>query len=129
MGWYRLELPARENLDQAGLDLIVHPAERRRGVGLALLRHAASRAAANGRTALNGGARDGSPGEAFARSAGAKPGLVEIQRVLEIGKLEQGKLARLRGRPSGRRPATRWCPGPDRYPRSSSSRWRRSTTR
>ena len=46
---------------------------------------------------LNGGARDGSPGEAFARSAGAKPGLADIQRVLDIGKLEKGKLARLRG--------------------------------
>ncbi len=96
-GWYRLELPARENQDQAGLDLVVHPAERRRGVGLALLRHAASRAAAHGRTVLNGGARDGSPGEAFARSLGAKPGLVEIERVLQIGTLERGKLARLRG--------------------------------
>jgi GNAT superfamily N-acetyltransferase/RimJ/RimL family protein N-acetyltransferase len=96
-GWYRLEMPARENLDQASLNLIVHPAERRRGVGLALLRHAASRAAAHGRTVLNAGAREGSPGEAFARSLGAKPGLVEIQRVLEIGQLEQGKLARLRG--------------------------------
>jgi GNAT superfamily N-acetyltransferase len=97
VGWYRLELPARENLDQAGLDLIVHPAERRRGLGLALLRHAAGRAAARGRTVLNGGPRNGSPGEAFARSAGAKPGLVDVQRVLDIGQLEKGKLARLRG--------------------------------
>ena len=75
----------------------MHPAERRRGVGLALLRHAASRAAAHGRTALNAGARDGSPGEAFARSLGAKPGLVDIERVLDVGTLEKGKLARLRG--------------------------------
>ena len=96
-GWYRLELPSKENLDQAGLDLVVHPAERRRGLGLALLRHAAGRAAAHGRTVLNGGARRGSPGDAFARWAGAKPGLVEVQRVLDIGRLEKGKLARLRG--------------------------------
>jgi GNAT superfamily N-acetyltransferase len=96
-GWYRLEMPARENLDQAHLDLVVHPAARRRGVGLALLRHAASRAAAHGRTVLNAGARDGSPGEAFARSLGAKPGLVELERVLDVGQLEKGKLGRLRG--------------------------------
>jgi len=96
-GWYRLGLPARENLDQAGLALVVHPAERRRGLGLALLRHAAARASAHGRIVLNGGARNGSPGEAFARSAGAKPGLVEVQRVLDIGTLEKGKLSRLRG--------------------------------
>ena len=97
VGWYRLELPVRENEDQAYLNLVVHPAGRRRGLGRALLQHAAGRAAANGRTVLNGAARDGSPGEAFARAAGAKPGLVEVQRVLDIGKLEQGKLAGLRG--------------------------------
>jgi GNAT superfamily N-acetyltransferase len=97
VGWYRLELPVRENADQAYLNLVVHPAGRRRGLGRTLLQHAAGRAAANGRTVLNGAARDGSPGEAFARVAGAKPGLVEVQRVLDIGKLEQGKLAGLRG--------------------------------
>ena len=97
VGWYRLELPVRENADQAYLNLVVHPAGRRRGLGRALLQHAAGRAAANGRIVLNGAARDGSPGEAFARVAGAKPGLVEVQRVLDIGKLEQGKLAGLRG--------------------------------
>jgi GNAT superfamily N-acetyltransferase len=97
VGWYRLSLPARENLDQAGLILVVHPAERRRGLGLALLRHAAGRAAAHGRAVLNGGARNGSPGEAFARSVGAKSGLVDVQRVLDLGRAEKGKLARLRG--------------------------------
>jgi len=97
VGWYRLGLPSRENLDQAGLELVVHPAERQRGLGLALLRHAAGRAEAHGRTVLNGGARNGSPGEAFSRSVGAKPGLVEVQRVLDIGTLEKGKLSRLRG--------------------------------
>jgi len=97
VGWYRLELPARENLDQGGLEIVVHPAARQRGIGRALLRHAAGRAAVRGRAVLNGGARDGSPGEAFARAAGAKPGQVEVQRMLDIGKLEKGKLARLRG--------------------------------
>jgi GNAT superfamily N-acetyltransferase len=97
VGWYRLELPVRENADQAYLNIVVHPAGRRRGLGRALLQHAAGRAAATGRTVLNGAARDGSPGEAFARVAGAKPGLVEVQRVLDIGRLEQGKLAGLRG--------------------------------
>jgi GNAT superfamily N-acetyltransferase len=101
-GWYRLLMPDKENLDQAYLELMVHPAERRHGLGLALLRHAASRAAAHGRSMLNGGVRNGSPGEAFARSVGARPGLVEIQRVLDVGTVEVGtvekaKLARLRG--------------------------------
>jgi len=95
-GWYRLELPDLENLDRANLNLIVHPEERRRGLGRALLRHAADRAAAHGRTVLGGGARNGTAGEAFARSVGAEPGLVDIERLLEPGTLEDGRLARLR---------------------------------
>ena len=96
-GWCRLEMPNRENLDQANLDLVVHPAERRQGLGLALLRQAVARATAHERSVLKGTARNGSPGEAFARSVGAEPGLVEVQRVLDLGQMEKGKLARLRG--------------------------------
>ena len=96
-GWYRIEMPTRENLDQVGLDLMVHPAERRRGLGLALLRHAAARAAEHGRTVLNGGVRHGTPGEAFSHSVGAKSSLLEIQRVLDVSRVDQGALARLRG--------------------------------
>jgi GNAT superfamily N-acetyltransferase len=96
-GWYWLGLPDKENRDQANLVLVVHPAERRHGLGLALLRHAAGRAAAHGRSVLSGAARGGSAGEAFARSVGGKPGLVDIQRVLEPGKLEEGRLTQLRG--------------------------------
>lgn len=98
VGWYRLMTPSMENLDQAKLDLVVHPAERRRGLGLALLRHAAKRAAAHGRSVIGGGVRLGSPGEAFARSVGAKPGQqLDVQRVLEVARLDRGALARLRG--------------------------------
>ena len=95
-GWYRLEMPDRENLDQAELTLVVHPAHRRRGLGLALLRHAAGRAAANGRSVLNGTARRGGHGEAFARSAGAEPGLVDVQRVMDLRAVADDQLARLR---------------------------------
>jgi GNAT superfamily N-acetyltransferase len=51
-GWYRLEMPDLENLDQADLMLVVHPAQRRHGLGRALLRHAAARAAEHGRSVL-----------------------------------------------------------------------------
>ena len=95
-GWYRLELPDLENRDQAGLDLVVHPAQRRRGLGRALLRHAAARAAEHGRSALNGAARRGGDGEAFARSAGAEPGLVDVQRVMDVRAVSGERLARLR---------------------------------
>jgi GNAT superfamily N-acetyltransferase len=95
-GWYRLELPDIENQDRAGLDLAVHPEERRRGIGLALLRHAAARAGGHGRSVMSAAARRGSPGEAFARWAGASPGLVDVQRAMEVGKLGAAGLARLR---------------------------------
>ncbi len=95
-GWYRLELPDLENLDRANLHLTVHPDERRHGLGRALLRHAGGRAAAHGRTVLDGGARNGTAGEVFARRVGAEPGLVDIERLLEPRKLEDGALAGLR---------------------------------
>ena len=69
-GWYRLELPDLENLDQAELTLVVHPAQRRRGIGRALLKHAATRAAEHGRSVLNAPTRLGGDGEAFARARG-----------------------------------------------------------
>jgi len=96
-GFYRLEMPNRENLDQANLDLIVHPAQRRHGLGLALLRHAAARAGASGRSLLNGAARQGGAGEAFARSVLATPGLVDVQRVMDLRAMGDEQLARLRG--------------------------------
>ncbi len=95
-GWYRLELPDLENQDRAYLHLIVPPEDRRRGLGHALLRHAAGRAATNGRAVLSSGARNGTAGEAFARSVGAEPGLVGVERALELGPLGGGRLAGLR---------------------------------
>jgi GNAT superfamily N-acetyltransferase len=95
-GWYRLELPDLENLDQAELTLVVHPAQRRRGIGRALLKHATARAAEHGRSMLNSPARHGGDGEAFARSTGAEPGLVDVQRVMDVRTAEAGRLERLR---------------------------------
>jgi GNAT superfamily N-acetyltransferase len=95
-GWYRLELPERENHGRAYLTLVVHPEERRRGLGTALLRHAVARAAGQGRSVLSGAAWNGTPGEAFARSAGAEPGVVEVYRMLDLGQLAAGRLAELR---------------------------------
>jgi GNAT superfamily N-acetyltransferase len=95
-GWYRLELPDLENQDRAYLNLYVVPEERRRGLGRALLEHAAGRASAHGRAVLSSGARNGTAGEAFARSAGAEPGLVDVERALDLGALGDGRLAGLR---------------------------------
>jgi GNAT superfamily N-acetyltransferase len=95
-GWYRLELPDLENVDQAALTLVVHPAQRRRGIGRALLKHAAARAAEHGRSVLNAGTRHGTDGPAFARAMGAEPGLVDVQRVMDVRAMGDEQLARLR---------------------------------
>jgi GNAT superfamily N-acetyltransferase len=95
-GWYKLELPDLENLDQAELTLVVHPAQRRHGLGRALLNHATARATANGRSALNGPARFGSDGDRFARSVGAERGLVDVQRVMDVRATGDDQLAELR---------------------------------
>jgi GNAT superfamily N-acetyltransferase len=95
-GWYRLELPDRENLDRAQVELMVHPDRRRRGLGRTLMQHAQARAAAHGRSVLNGSAQNGSAGEYFAHSVGAEAGLVDIQRMLVLADLEAGTLRGLR---------------------------------
>jgi GNAT superfamily N-acetyltransferase len=96
LGWYYLELPALENLDRASLYLYVHPASRRRGIGGELLRHAAERAAAHGRSVLSSWAIQGSAGAAFAARAGSVPGLLDVRRVLVLGKIPAGHVATLR---------------------------------
>jgi GNAT superfamily N-acetyltransferase len=95
-GWCKLELPDLENLDQAELTLVVHPARRRHGLGRALLEHAAARAAEHGRSVLNSGTRRGTGGEPFARAMGAEPGLVDVQRVMDVRAMLDEQLARLR---------------------------------
>jgi GNAT superfamily N-acetyltransferase len=95
-GWYRLGLPQRENRHVADLALTVHASSRRAGLGTALLRHAAARARRAGRTEMTGMARAGSPGDVFARALGARSGLTDIRRVLELAAIPPGHLARLR---------------------------------
>jgi GNAT superfamily N-acetyltransferase len=96
LGWYFVELPDRENLDRASLQLYVHPASRRRGIGGELLRHAAQRAAAHGRSVLSVWTIQGSAGAAFAARAGAVPGLLDARRVLVLGEIPPGHIAALR---------------------------------
>jgi RimJ/RimL family protein N-acetyltransferase len=93
---YRLDLPDLENRDHGFLLPTVHPARRRAGIGRELLRHAAGRAAANGRTVLGSVAVQDSAGEAFARRVGAKLGLVEARRMLDLRTIPAGQYARLR---------------------------------
>lgn len=95
-GWYVLELPSRDNRHLAVLDVLVRPSRQRHGLGTALLRHAAGRALADDRTLLAGRFREGAPGEAFARGAGAVCGLADIHRVLDLDTAAAGRRAELR---------------------------------
>ena len=96
VAWCRLDLPDLENRDRAFTIPVVRPTARRNGIGRELLRHAADRAAANERTTLASVAVLDSAGDAFARRVGAKPGLVEARRMLDLTKVQPGQFARLR---------------------------------
>jgi GNAT superfamily N-acetyltransferase len=96
LAWYRLDLPDLENRNRGFVMPTVHPAARRRGIGRELLRHAAGRATANERTVLGSMAVQGGAGDAFARHIGAKLGLVEARRILDLRKIPDGQFARLR---------------------------------
>jgi GNAT superfamily N-acetyltransferase len=80
LGGYSLELPDRENLDRAGLTLLVAPDRRRAGVGSGLLRHALARAAELGRTTVTSLVLEGTAGDGFARTVGAVAELTEVRR-------------------------------------------------
>ena len=91
---YALELPTRENRQNGFINMLVAPGSRRRGIGTALLAHAARQAEAAGRTLLMSHVRVGAPGEAFATAVGAKAGLQDARRILDVG---PGLHARLPG--------------------------------
>jgi GNAT superfamily N-acetyltransferase len=95
-GWFVLTLPKRENRSYAYLQMFVHPAWRRAGLGRALAGHAAARAVRCGRTLLNGDTRQGSAAMSFARAVGAREGITAVRRVLRLDTLAPGHVAGLR---------------------------------
>jgi GNAT superfamily N-acetyltransferase len=119
VGCYLLRLPDRENHTMAYCTLAVHPAVRRTGIGTALLAHCAGQARQAGRSRLVGPARDGSPGAAFAVGRGARGGIPEVGRVLEIDDALPARLAELRASAaphSGGYSLVSWVgPTPDEY--------------
>jgi GNAT superfamily N-acetyltransferase len=101
LGGYLLELPDRENLDRAGMHLLVAPERRRAGLGSALLRHARARVAGLGRGTLFTQVLEGTPGDAFARAMGATAELTEARRTLDVAAIPAGQLAQLRATAEG----------------------------
>jgi GNAT superfamily N-acetyltransferase len=93
-------LPMLDNTDAAELSVVVHPDERRRGVGRALLAVATERMRAEGRTHAIGDSAEpldgaATPGAAFAAAAGAVRALEEICRVLEFDAVDDAQLIAL----------------------------------
>jgi GNAT superfamily N-acetyltransferase len=89
-----------DNTDIDEVDLVVHPAFRRRGIGRAALDDVRAVAAAEGRrrvlAQVTGPVGAESPGDAFAASVGARMLLAELTRVLDLAALDGPRLAQLR---------------------------------
>ena len=98
-----ITLPLLDNVSNAVVDLVTHPAFRRRGYASAMLDHLSERARAHQRTRLIGevcepltDAPTTVPGVAFATWAAAKPVTTEVRRVLRIAEIDDEELSRLR---------------------------------
>jgi GNAT superfamily N-acetyltransferase len=100
VGQVSVGLPGLDNLDNADLELRVHPRFRRRGVGTALYRAAEAIIRENGRKnvvattveSLPGGIERGTEGIAFAEALGFKSALVEVRRRLDTTTLDEAAL-------------------------------------
>jgi GNAT superfamily N-acetyltransferase len=92
-GCYVLEMWERENRRTGFFYPVVERSSRRRGIGTALVAHAAGQAGLAGRTLLMSNSRVGAPGAAFAEAIGARSGMLDARRVLDV---EPGLHARLR---------------------------------
>lgn len=99
LGAYLLQRSLLENTDVACLELVVHPAHRRRGVGRALIEHLAGQAKALGCTRLVAGVEDplgeDGPGSRFAAALGFTPVLRERRRRLDLAAVDPGEHERL----------------------------------
>jgi GNAT superfamily N-acetyltransferase/RimJ/RimL family protein N-acetyltransferase len=89
-------LPDRENQAMARCFPYVLPVRRREGFGTALLEHCADQARLAGRTRMVSYVRDGSPGAAFAAAVGARGGIDEVMRVMDVDASLPSRLAPLR---------------------------------
>jgi len=98
-------LPTADNRDMAEIELVVHPEFRRRGTGRRLLAQVADQVRAEGRSRIISGVyapldavdawTAAGSGPSFARAAGARPVTVEMERLLEVGSIDEAAYDRL----------------------------------
>jgi len=99
-GHLKIELPLLDNLENAEVDITVHPEHRRRGVGRALYEHALAVVRGLGRKrmmgmsveTLPGGAARDEAGGAFAIAMGAKSALTDVRRRLDVTEVDDAVL-------------------------------------
>ncbi|WP_091452542.1 GNAT family N-acetyltransferase [Micromonospora inyonensis] len=127
VGYLNLYLSHVENVDNAGVDLVVHPAHRRRGVGRALYQHAVRVLREHGRKRiiaasvgpLPEGPERPAVGARFAAALGAQPALGEVRRRLVVDRLDHAALGALladaRERATGYRTITWQAETPEAY--------------
>jgi len=103
VGYMLTWLPILDNLENSDLEITVHPAYRRRGVGRAMYAYAIDFLKADGRkrtvgmtveTMPGGPERDGAGG-AFAAAMGASNALGEVRRRLDLSTLDNALLDKL----------------------------------
>ncbi|MGK5743113.1 GNAT family N-acetyltransferase [Micromonospora sp. URMC 103] len=99
-GYLALDLPQLDNTENATVELVVHPAHRRRGVGRALHEHglrllreqSRKRVVGMAVSTLPGGPERPEAGAAFAAAMGAQPALAEVRRRLDPATVDQAAL-------------------------------------
>ena len=95
VGWLGLSFPMLDNRDAVLVELEVHPAHRRRGVGAALVDRMRERAAARGRHLAIYEVPEDSPGLAFSDRRNGERALPSVLRVLDVRASDAGALAAL----------------------------------
>ncbi len=104
-GLAEARLPYLDNLDNAEVDIQVHPDLRRGGLGQRLLEHAVAHCRAERRSrvigssaeSLPGGAPRDASGSAFAAALGARPAHREIRRRLDLTSFDKDRMSDLLG--------------------------------
>ncbi len=100
VGGCLLNLPTRDNLGNAAVDVLVAPGHRRRGIGRALLAQLVEAASRRGRVRLMAEVTEPSdapsPGARFATASGAQRALVATRRRLDLDTVDPAMLDRLR---------------------------------
>jgi GNAT superfamily N-acetyltransferase len=89
-GCVEVQLPVKDNRENAGIEMWVAPAHRRQGVGRALYEHAADRVRELGRKRLTGETVQSVPGGSeFCAALGATPALPETRSRLDVGMIDR----------------------------------------